>query len=51
MRQEDSMALLKTKFPEIVDIRQEVTGNGAFIDCSKAEKMLGWKEDGFRWSA
>ena len=46
-QQRNSMELLRTKFPEIRDIRKRFVGNEAMIDCSRAERMLGWKEDGF----
>jgi hypothetical protein len=46
-QQTDSMELLKTKFPEITDFRKKLNGNDSFVDTSKAERILGWKEEGF----
>ena len=49
-QQGDSMELLKSKFPEITDIRKEFKGsNAGFFDTSKAKKFLGWEEEGFVW--
>ncbi len=47
---EDSMQLLKEKYPEITDIRKEIKGNDGFFDCSKAERMLGWTEPKRPWN-
>lgn len=46
-QQTNSMDLLRSKFPGIKEIRTSMKGNAAFFDCSKAERMLGWKEEGF----
>ena len=48
-QQGDSMTLLKSKFPEITDIRKPLHGNDGFFDTSKAKRMLGWEEEGFPW--
>ncbi|ORX37019.1 hypothetical protein BD324DRAFT_600634 [Kockovaella imperatae] len=45
----DSLELLKTKYPDIKDVRKELIGNTGFFDCSKAERMLGWRASGFEW--
>ena len=45
-QQTNSLELLKTKFPKI-EIRANITGNASLYDTSKAERLLGWKEDGW----
>jgi UDP-glucose 4-epimerase len=39
-----SMELKQQFFPD-VPLRSELPGNRAFIDCGKAERLLGWKHD------
>jgi hypothetical protein len=49
-QQVDSMDLLRTKYRPVqegIEIRGVVGGNASFIDTRKAERMLGWKEEGF----
>ena len=49
----NSLELLRTKFDpesEGIIIRGKVVGNKGLFDVSKAERMLGWKEEGFLWS-
>jgi hypothetical protein len=50
VRQSSSLELIKEKYPEIEDIRGDFSGNRALIDCKKAERLLGWKEEGFPWT-
>ena len=48
--QRDSYELLRERYPDITDLRADFKGsNRGFFDCSKAERMLGWKEEGFPW--
>ena len=52
VQQTDSLALLKTKFPEITDLRIDFAGsNVGFMSTEKAKRMLGWQEEGFLWKA
>ena len=37
--------LSSTVYPEVNDIRKPWKGNSSFFDCSKAEKILGWREE------
>lgn len=49
-QQRKSLDLLKTKFrpeEEGMEIRGRFVGNESFISSEKAERMLGWKEDGY----
>lgn len=49
-QQVNSMELLRTRYdPEAegIEIRGKVVGNMGWFDTSKAEMMLGWKEEGF----
>jgi UDP-glucose 4-epimerase len=41
---ESSLDLARRFFPE-VPIRGDLSGNRSFFDCSKAERLLGWKHD------
>ena len=46
----DSLELLRGTYPEITHLRADFKGsNKRFFDFSKAERMLGWKEEGFPW--
>jgi hypothetical protein len=49
-QQVESLKLLRTRFDlelEGIEIRTKMTGNMGWFDVSKAERMLGWTEDGF----
>lgn len=49
-QQVDSMALLRSRYStknEGIEMRCRIEGNRSFFDTAKAERMLGWKEDGF----
>jgi hypothetical protein len=52
-RQGDSMELLKTAFApekEGMEVRVEFGGtNRSFWNTSKAQRMLGWSEEGWAW--
>lgn len=52
-RQEDSDKLLRTMYmpeKEGMNVRIDYCGtNRGFWDASKAERMLGWKEEGWAW--
>jgi hypothetical protein len=49
-QQTETMTLIRTRYSpkrEGIEIRQPLKGNVSLFDTSKAERMLGWKEDGF----
>ena len=48
--QRNSWDLYKTRFDlekEGTEVRRDIVGNQSFFDTTKAERMLGWKEEGF----
>jgi len=42
------MDLIRENYGE-TEVRRELRGNEGLIDCGKAERILGWKEEGFVW--
>ncbi len=40
-----TLELVRTHYPQ-VPIRGDLSGNRGFFDCSKAERLLGWRHDG-----
>ena len=48
-QQSSTMELVKGRYPELTDFRREIKGNMGLFNCAKAERMLGWTEQGFEW--
>jgi hypothetical protein len=52
-----SSDLVRQRYSHITDLRfkgangdtREMSGNEALIDTSKAERLLGWKDEGYPW--
>ena len=42
--EEESMALIERYYPDI-EIRKDMSGQAGFFDCSKAERLLGWRHE------
>ena len=44
MMDEPTLELLRRHYPEAV-LRAEFAGTAGLYDCSKAERLLGWRHD------